>query len=174
MMRRRSIVHAAVCAVLLSLVSGTTGHAQTASSAAAAVLTISGDVTTPLKLSAADLKAMPRTRVEVKTDTGTSTYEGVLIGELLKRAGAPLGSELHGTALTTYVLAIASDGYQAVFSLAELDPAFTKNDVIVADTVDGKPLPATHAPLKIVTPKDARASRGMRMLERIEVVRLKK
>jgi DMSO/TMAO reductase YedYZ molybdopterin-dependent catalytic subunit len=174
MIRRRSIVHAAACAVLLLFFGGAGSNAQTGSNPATAILTISGDVTTPLKLSAADLKAMPRTRVDVKTDTGTSTYEGVLIGELLKRAGAPLGGELHGTALTTYVLATASDGYQAVFSLAELDPSFTKNDVIVADTVDGKPLPATHAPLKIVTPKDARASRGMRMLERIEVVRLKK
>ena len=58
----------------------------------------------------------------------------------MKRAGAPLGRELSCKALTTYVQATAKDGYQVVFSLAELDPAFTPNEIIVADTIDGKPL----------------------------------
>jgi hypothetical protein len=72
------------------------------------------------------------------------------------------------------VLASAQDGYQVVFSLAELDPAFTANDIIVADTIDGKPLFASQGPFRIVAPKDARGARSIRMLERIEVVRLRK
>ena len=68
---------------------------------------------------------MPRTRVEVKDEDGrTVKDEGVLVGEILKRAGATLGGDLRGNAMTTYVLASASDGYQVLFSLAELDPAF--------------------------------------------------
>ena len=78
---------------------------------------------------------MPRTRVEVKDEDGRIvTYEGVLVGEILKRAGVPLGAELRGNAVATYVVASATDGYQVVFSLAELDPGFTSNDIIVADT----------------------------------------
>ena len=161
-----------ICLALLLLLSGALTAAQ--APAHSGTLTITGDVTTPLKITPAELRRMPRTKVEIKDKEQTVVYEGVLIGELLKRAGAPIGSELHGTALTAYVLATASDGYQAVFSLAELDPAFTKNDVIVADLIDGKPLPATHAPFKIVTPKDARSARGMRQLEKLEVVRVKK
>jgi hypothetical protein len=42
------------------------------------------------------------------------------------------------------------DGYQVVFALAELDPAFTSNDIIVADTVDGRPLVDDQGPLRIV------------------------
>jgi DMSO/TMAO reductase YedYZ molybdopterin-dependent catalytic subunit len=67
----------------------------------------------------------------------------------------------------------ASDGYRAVFSLAELDPELTGSQVI-ADRVDGKPLLADNGPLRIVAPKDLAGARSIRMLEKIEVVRLPK
>lgn len=102
------------------------------------------------------------------------TYEGVLVGELLKRAGAPVGRDLAGKAVATYVRASAKDGYQVVFSLAELDPGFTSNDIIVADTIDGKPLFDYQGPLRIVAPHDKRGARSIRMLQRLEVVRLVK
>ena len=72
------------------------------------------------------------------------------------------------------LVASASDGYQVVFSLAELDPGFTSNDIIVADTLDGKALFAYQGPLRIIAPKDSRAARSVRMLQRLDVVRLKK
>lgn len=142
--------------------------------APAAALAVAGDVKTPLALTLADLKALPRTRVEMKEDGRIVVYEGVLVGELLKRASAPVGSEMRGNAVASYVVASASDGYQVVFSLAELDPGVTSNDIIVADTVDGKALFAYQGPLRIVAPKDSRAARSVRMLQRLEVVRLKK
>jgi len=138
-------------------------------------LTVTGDVPAPLSLSPDAIKAMPRTRVATKGEDGqTVTYEGVLVGEILKRAGATLGSDMRGNAVATYVVASATDGYRAVFSLAELDPAFTGSEIIVADTIDGKPLGAHQGPLRIVAPKDTRGARAVRMLERLEVVRLKK
>jgi DMSO/TMAO reductase YedYZ molybdopterin-dependent catalytic subunit len=142
--------------------------------AAPAVLTVTGDVATSLTLSAADLKTLPRTKVEVKDEGRVVTYEGVLVGEILKQAGVPLGDNLRGNAVATYVSARAADGYQVVFSLPELDNAFTSNDIIVADTIDGKPLFAYQGPWRIVAPKDSRGARSIRMLERIEVVRLRK
>jgi hypothetical protein len=138
-------------------------------------LKIGGDVRTALALSPAELKAMPRTTVEVKDEDGRVVkYEGVLVGELLRRAGATLGTEMRGNAVTTYVLASASDGYQVLFSLAELDPAMTGSEIIVADTIDGKPLFGYQGPLRIVSPKDARPARSIRMLQGLDVVRLKK
>jgi len=148
-------------------------HAQ-AADAAAATLTIAGDVAKPLTLTPADLKAMPRTTVTVREGDRQIRYEGVLAGELLERAGAPVGRDLTGKAIATYVRASATDGYQVVFSIAELDPAFTANDIIVADTVDGNALPAQQGPLRIVAPHDSHASRWVRMLQRIDVVRLAK
>ena len=101
-------------------------------------------------------------------------YDGVLVGELLKRAAAPVGRELRGDNVASYVVASASDGYRALFSLAELDPAFTGSQVMVADKVDGKPLFAYQGPFRIVAPQDLAGARSIRMLERIEVVRLPK
>jgi hypothetical protein len=72
------------------------------------------------------------------------------------------------------VKASAKDGYQVVFSLAEVDPGFTPNDIIVADTIDGKPLFDYQGPFRIVAPHDKRGARSIRMLQRIEVVRLVK
>ena len=113
-------------------------------------LVVAGDVAKPITLTPADLKALPRTRVEVKEKAKTIVYEGVLVGELLKRAGAPAGSDMRGNAVASYVLASANDGYQVVFSLAELDPGFTSNDVIVADSIDGRPLFDYQGPFRIV------------------------
>jgi hypothetical protein len=149
--------------------------AQAGGGAAAAVtLTIAGDVTGPLTIAPADLKNMPRTTVTVSEEGRQVSYEGVLVGELLKRAGAPVGRDLTGKAVATYVRASAKDGYQVVFSLAELDPAFTSNDIIVADTIDGKPLFDYQGPVRIVAPHDKRGARSIRMLQRLEVVRLAK
>ena len=142
--------------------------------AAPTSLAVTGDVATPLTLSAADLKTLPRTKVEVKDEGRIVTYEGVLVGEILKKAGVPLGADLRGNAVATYVKASAADGYQVVFSLPELDNGFTSNDIIVADTIDGKPLFAYQGPWRIVAPKDSRGARSIRMLERLEVVRLRK
>jgi DMSO/TMAO reductase YedYZ molybdopterin-dependent catalytic subunit len=138
-------------------------------------LAVTGDVARPLTLSLADIKKLPRTKVEVKTEDGTvNVYEGVLAGELMRLAGATVGGQMRGNAVASYVLATASDGYQALFALAELDPAFTSTDILVADTIDGKPLLERQGPLRLVAPKDLRAARSVRMLQRLEVVRLKK
>ena len=80
------------------------------------------------------------------------TYEGVLLGELSHGAGAPLGAELRGNNVASMFWPSARDGYQAVFSLAEVDPAFTGSQIIVADSVDGKPLFDYQGPLRIVAP----------------------
>src|SRR5262249_15179864 len=142
--------------------------------ARAQALVVGGDVTQTLTIQPAELKSMPRTTVTVSEQGRDIVYEGGLVGELLKRAGAPVGHELSGKAVATYVRASAKDGYQVVFSLAELDPGFTSNDIIVADTIDGKPLFDYQGPLRIVAPHDKRGARSIRMLEKIEVVRLLK
>jgi DMSO/TMAO reductase YedYZ molybdopterin-dependent catalytic subunit len=141
---------------------------------AEAALAVGGDVAHAISLTAADIKAMTRTTVTVSEEGREITYEGVLVGEILKRAGAPLGRDMTGQAVASYVLAFAKDGYQVVFSLPELDPAFTANDIIVADTIDGKPLFDYQGPFRIVAPHDKRGARSIRMLQRLELVRLRK
>src|SRR5262249_21682813 len=88
---------------------------------ATATFTVGGDVPHPLSLTLADIKSMPRTTVTVAEEGREVRYEGVLVGEILKRAEAPIGRDLTGQAVASYVLAKAKDGYQVVFSLPELD-----------------------------------------------------
>jgi len=174
-MTTRQMLRSVFGAAFLALTVASGWAAAQASPSPSTTLVVAGDVATALSLTSADLKTLPRVRVEAKSEDGTAhVYEGVLVAELLKRAGAPVGAELRGNAFTTYVLASGSDGYQAVFSLAELDPAFTSNDIIVADAVDGKPLSNAQGAFRIVAPKDVRGSRSVRMLQRLDVVRLRK
>jgi hypothetical protein len=136
-------------------------------------LTVSGCTHSPLKLSAEDLAGMPRVTVSVSEQDGTKVaYEGVLLLDILKRAGAPLGKELRGKALASYLVAKAKDGYEVVFTLAEVDPAFANERILVADKRDGKALFGYQGPLRLVCENDKAGARSVRMLESIELVRL--
>ena len=140
-----------------------------------AELTVRGDIPAPLVLKAEDLARMPREIVTIPDQDGTKvSYEGVPLREILKRAGVPLGKDLRGKALASYVLAKAHDGYQVVFSLGEMDEAFGNESILVADKRDGKPLFGYQGPLRLVCPNDKAGERSVRMLETLEVVRLQK
>ena len=139
----------------------------------AQTIAVTGAVKQPLTLAAKDFAAMPRTTVAVSDHGKSVTYEGVLLYDVLLKAGAPLGGELSGKALASYVLASAKDGYQVVYTLTEIDPAFTDSRILLADAADGGPLPATQGPFRIVVPNEKKGARSIRMLERIEVIRLR-
>src|SRR5690348_12327713 len=80
-------------------------------------ISVGGDVSSPMKLTADDMAKMPRATATIPDPKGNNVvYEGVTLRELLKRAGAPTGKDLRGKALTTYILARAHDGYQTLFS----------------------------------------------------------
>jgi DMSO/TMAO reductase YedYZ molybdopterin-dependent catalytic subunit len=135
---------------------------------------VTGDVKQLLTLSADDLAKMPRATVRTTSNGMETVYEGVWLHEVLKRAGVPQGSELRGKALASYVLASAQDGYQVVFSLGELDPAFIDNEILLADTANGKPLFGAQGRFRLVVPKDKPGARSVRMLTKIEVVQVRK
>jgi DMSO/TMAO reductase YedYZ molybdopterin-dependent catalytic subunit len=147
---------------------------QTAPAATAvqATLSLTGEVTTELHLSAADLKALPRTTLTAMDahEKQTHVFEGVTLAELLKRAGLPTGENLRGKSMALCVLASAADSYHAVFSLAELDASIGGETVLVADTVDGQPIPTGQGPLRLVVPSDKRPARWVRMLQSLTVI----
>jgi hypothetical protein len=119
----------------------------------------------------AELKAMPRKTVAVHNPHANAdeTYEGVALADLLTKYGAPLGSALRGAALGYYVVGTGADGYKAVYSLAEVDPSFHGGDVLVVDTMDGKPLDARSGPLRLVSTEEQRPARGVRNLVALEL-----
>jgi DMSO/TMAO reductase YedYZ molybdopterin-dependent catalytic subunit len=138
------------------------------------VVQVTGDVKEALTLSAADLARMPRATVRTNSNGMETVYEGVWLHDVLKQAGVPQGAELRGKALSTYVLAEAQDGYQVLFSLGELDPAFIDNEILLADTANGKALFGAQGRFRLVVPKDKPGARSVRMLTRIEIVQVRK
>jgi DMSO/TMAO reductase YedYZ molybdopterin-dependent catalytic subunit len=162
--------------ILLGFLCVGLGLAQSPSgTAAAATLRISGDLPSPLTLSIEDLGKMTRQTVSVSEQDGTKiSYEGVPLEEVLKRAGAPFGKDLRGKALASYVLAKARDGYEVVFTLAELDPEFGQESILVADRRDGKALFGYQGPLRLICTNDKAGARSVRMLQELEFVLLQK
>ncbi len=172
--RKAGVSLFAVLGISLVLIVARAGEALAQTAPATAELRISGAVSTPLVLTVADLKNMPRRKLSVVNphDKKTENYEGVLLEELLRKAGVPRGENLRGSSMATYVLAEATDGYRVVFSLAELDSRIRDSDVIVADTMDGAPLGANQGPFRLVAPHEKRPARWVRMLKSITVTRV--
>lgn len=122
-------------------------------------------------LKPADLRTMPRTTVTVHNEHANAqeTYTGVRVSDLLLKMGAPLGKDLRGAALSTYLLASGSDGYEVVLAIAEVDPTFHSGEVIVADTMNDAPLDPKSGPFKLVVTEDKRPARWVRNLVSIDL-----
>jgi hypothetical protein len=122
-------------------------------------------------LSTSDLKTLPRQIIVVVNahNQNKENYEGVLLSDVLAKVNAPAGEKLHGPTLMTYVKAAASDNYQVLFALAEIDQSTHKNQIIVADRLNGKPLDDESGPLKLVAPEDTHPSRSIRMLTKVSL-----
>ena len=127
-----------------------------------------------MTFSADDVAKLAQHTVQVKEHDKTITYTGVLVCDVLAQAGAPSGDKLRGKALSSYVLATAKDGYAVVYALPEFDPQFTDAKPLIATKADGQPLSETQGPYRIVLPQDKKPARSLRMLQRIEVVQLRK
>jgi len=136
----------------------------------AAMVKISGEVAKPLSISVADLQKMPRINISRKDrDNQEHQYSGVLLSALLANSGATTGKELRGENLTKYVIVEASDGYQVIFSLAELDAEFSDNKIILADMVDKAPLAPADGPFRIIVQTDKRPARCIKQVNSIRI-----
>lgn len=102
-------------------------------------------------------------------DDPPSRWQGVALQDVLGRAAVPTGEALRGRAMARFVRITASDGYQVIFSVAELDPAFGDVRVIVADSKDGQPL-GKDGPYRLIVPNDKRPARWERNVRSIELV----
>src|SRR5262247_3247598 len=73
-------------------------------------LAVHGEVDQPLNLGLADLQAMPRLKVQVKEKDGTdASFEGVAMGEIVKRSKPRLTEKCCGNAANTCVIVKAVD-----------------------------------------------------------------
>lgn len=142
-----------------------------AAQSAPAAITITG-TPRPATVTAATLATLPRATVSQTSNGITTTYTGVWLSDLLAHAGVPSGPGMRGAALSTVLVASASDGYRVAFSLGEVDPAITAGRYLVADTADGKPLFGESGNFRLVIPDDKRGARSVRLLSSITLVSL--
>lgn len=115
------------------------------------------------------LAALPHTTITVYNGHAKvkQTYSGVPLISLL----TPLGitDKPRGKALRQYIEAIGSDGYMVVYSIGEIAPDIRDGTVIVADTLDGKPLTET-GPFQLVATGEKHPARWVRNLVAIRVL----
>ena len=156
--------------IFLSIAILFTSSTITKAQVSASTVKIAGEVSAPFEIKLSDLQQYNKVHVKYKDKDGNyHDYSGVVLAELLQKAGAPLGKELHGKNLAKFVVAEGSDGYQAVFALAELDKGFTDSLVILAVTIDSKPLSPTDGPFRIIVQDEKKQARCVRMVTSIKV-----
>lgn len=136
-----------------------------------ATVKITGEVTKSLTIGEADLQKFKQSIVTRKDRDGKDhVYSGVVLAEILQSAGVTLGRDLKGENLTKYVLVEASDGYQVLFALAELDKDFTDRTIILCDQIDGKPLLPADGPFRIIVQDEKKPARCIKQVTGIKIV----
>jgi DMSO/TMAO reductase YedYZ molybdopterin-dependent catalytic subunit len=160
-MTARSAPATLALAVALATLSGV---APAASPSTAVVVT--GAVDHPTSFNAAALNALPAvTQTDTFASGGTPqthTYTGPTLWNVLNATGIQSTPGVKNDILDRYVLATGTDGYRAVFSLGELNPAFGNRADLVAtqETIAGKTAPLTgDGVARVTAPGDVKGGR---------------
>lgn len=120
-------------------------------------------------LTPAEVAALPRAKATIQVKGQAVTYEGAVLHAALLKAGVVAGERLMGRYLNQVVVLRAGDGFTSLLSIAETDPVYRANPVILADTVNGHPLDAREGPYRVVVDGDLRPSRSPRNVVAVEV-----
>lgn len=141
------------------------------SDASADTLTISAGPGQRGVFTSATLRDYPHQTVTIfdHHTNASETWSGVPLMDLMAHLGVLHGKDLHGKALAEYVVATGSDGYKVVLALGEIDPEFHPGQVLVADSMDGKPLGSPTGPFRLIVSEDKRPARSVRNLVSIEI-----
>ncbi len=123
-------------------------------------------------LTLADLDALPRVKLSAKQRGQSHVFEGVLLGDVLARVGAPSGKAIRRAELVDVVIVEARDGYKVVLDLAGTDPTMRTDRVIIADRMDGSALDADKGPFELIVEGDLRPARAVHSISAIRVERV--
>ena len=184
-MKRTGTVSSVLLAMLVLIAEGSTSQVARAQvlvpAATDAVVDVRGDLAKPGPLKVSELESLGKVTATWTLHGKTHTVVGVPLEKVLRRFGWDPGvmsktvppTEKRAGYKRVIVLS-AKDGFQSVFSAAELAEGMGKSQVLLVWTVDGKPLPAEQGPLRLVVPSDGEPSRSLYQLARIDVVDMRR
>jgi hypothetical protein len=134
--------------------------------------TITGEVNNPATYDKVSLGRLPHSIVNVtfltKNGSQSSSFRGVLLWNLLKTAGIKSDRTRRGR--FEYVEITATDCYQVVVALAELDPNFGGEQVLVADSQNDSPLGHDTGFARLIVPNDKFGGRDTFSINKIEIL----
>jgi hypothetical protein len=167
---------------LFFLIVGSVAISQAADTCLGGVSTgfkLSGAVTKSKSFTPTDLAKYQTSKMTVTYFSGkdglvTKTFIGVPLLDLLNEAVVKTDSTRKNDILRKYLVVSATDCYQVIVSLAEIQPSFGGQQAMVAfETVDATgavvPLDDTEGEVKLIMPGDKAGGRNMFHLNSIVV-----
>ncbi len=143
-------------------------------------LEVAGAVPNPGHLGQAELEALGAVKGTWSDHQGAHEVLGVPLDRVLARVGfeaGPMGKDVPKAekrfGYKKVVVANSPDGFQAVFSCAELRPTMGPTRALVIWQLDGHPLPVEQGPLRLAVLTDQEPSRSLYALDRLDVVDLR-
>lgn len=124
-----------------------------------------------ITLKVADLLALPQVTVHVHNAHRNTdeTYSGPLLSDVLAKAGLVASKETEPLILHSAVIATATDHYFVLYSAAEVEPMFSRSQVIVAVMKFG--LPDTEGGIiQLINTDGAKPARWVHGLDNINVM----
>lgn len=128
-----------------------------------------------LNLMEKDFSKFTRREVKAKMphEEKEAVYSGFNLSDVLLDAGAKLGKgEMRGKEFVAYLLVEAADGYKVTFAIAEIAPEFTDKVVLLADTIDGKPLGENNGTWQLIVPDEKKHGRWVRQIVSLKVKKI--
>lgn len=130
-------------------------------------LTVDGQVLNPLSLTVESLQTQFSSQtLEASSLSGeetlSSSYTGVSLWQIISAAQPNTNEDVPNDQLSFFIVVTGSDGYQLVFSWAELDPAYNGELVLLAYQENGAAIADAEGAIRLVVPGDTHAGRYVR------------
>ena len=119
--------------------------------------TVDGQVLNPLTLTADGLRRDYTPQTVAVTDA--STFTGVSLWDIIGSAQPNDNADVKNNRLSLYLVVTASDGYQVVIALGDIDPDYGAQTILLAYEENGAPLAGNT--LRLVVPGDKQGGRSV-------------
>jgi hypothetical protein len=144
-------------------------------------ITVSGDLPNSGVFSLTELQKIGTAEFDWTHDGRTHRCEGLSLDRLIDHLGFSPGEGGRNIARVDrrpgwkkILIVEGADGYQAIFTCAEISEAMGVTRAYVVWGIDGQPVAEEDGPLRIIVTTDKKGSRSVRQLKRIEIADLRK